>query len=113
MIKALRHILALFPLTLPFQLSTPHGILCHLSDTALCELEEAPCVGTCLVTAIPSDQEERGQDGQCHRPADTLGLLGHVHLPEGPPAFQCLHRTFPPQRHAYILRIAPALASVR
>src|SRR5262249_45710119 len=90
----LRHILALFHLTLPVQLSTPHNILCHLSDTALFELEEAPCVGTCLITAIQADQEEIGQDGQCHRASDTLSLLGHLPLPQMQPAFEFLKQHF-------------------
>src|SRR6266446_6026464 len=39
--KALRHMLELFQLLLPFPLSTLYGILCHLPDKALFELEEA------------------------------------------------------------------------
>jgi hypothetical protein len=46
--QALRYIPELFQLTLPFQLSTPYGLLCHLPDKALFELEEAPGLRACL-----------------------------------------------------------------
>ena len=110
---ALRHFLELFHLTLPFQLSTPHGVLCHLSDKALFELEEAPFVGICLLTAIQSDQEEIGQDGRTTERLTRSASLVTCICPRCNPLLSSFIMTSTPQRHAYMLRIAPALASVR
>ena len=90
--KTLRHILELFQLTLPFQLSTPHCILCHLPDKALFESEEAPVFGACLVTAIQPDEQEIGQNGQCNRASHPLALLRDLHLHQVQPAFEFLKR---------------------
>ena len=111
--SVLRHVLELFELTLPFQLSSRHRFLCNLSNKALFELEEAPFFGQRLVTAIQSHQEEIGQHGQRHRVAHVLGFLGHLRLAQVQPAFELLNRYLYPQRLAYILRMVPALASVR
>jgi hypothetical protein len=103
----LRHLLDVFRLTLPLQLRTPHGLLCHLSDQALVELEKAPFVGICLLTALQSDQEAIGQDGQDHRAPNTLGFRGHLPLSQMPPAFECLQQDFhlpdimPPKREVF------------
>jgi len=111
--RALRHAIELFKLMLPFQLSTGLGLLCNLPDEALFELEEAPFFGERLVTAIHSHQEEIGQHGQRHRVAHVLGFLGHLRLAQVQPPFELLNRYLYPQRLAYILRMVPALASVR
>ena len=98
--RALRPILALSELTLPFPLSTPHGILGHLPEKALFALQEAPCMGVCLVTTIQADQQERGQNGQDSRASHARARLGHLPLPQGQPALQCFsrHLNAPPPR---------------
>lgn len=92
--QALRRIPALFPLTLPFQLSTPYGLLCHLPDKALFELAEVACLRACLVLSIQADKQTRGQHGQCDRALHALALLGHLPLPQVQPAFEFLTHHF-------------------
>src|SRR5438093_5380339 len=67
MMKASRHIFELLPLTLPFQLSMLHGILCHLPDKAFFELEEAPCLAC---RPRPVHTSEQAED----RPKRTVRL---------------------------------------
>lgn len=88
MMKASRHMLEVLPITLPFQLSTLHGILCHLPDKALFKFQEAPFFAERCVTSRQADQDERGQHRQPHQASCTPSLLGHLHLPQVQPALQ-------------------------
>src|SRR5947208_16952527 len=92
MVKTSRHLFELFPLTLPFQLSTPHCVLRHLPNKAFFELEEAPSLREHLVTSIQADQQEIGQHRQGYRAAHAFGLLGYLHLPQMETALQLLYR---------------------
>src|SRR5712691_6382422 len=98
--KALRHILELFQLTLPFQLSTPHSLLCHLPNEAFFELEETPGLRHCLFPPIQTDQEEIGQDRQRDRARHPLFVVRHLHLAEVQSALEFLYGDFhtPPPR---------------
>src|SRR3989442_7038509 len=100
MMKALRHILELFQLTLPFPLSTPYGILCHLPEKAFFELEEAPVFCECLVMSIQADQQDRGENGQRNRASHALTLLGDLHLPQVHPLLSSFIVTSMPHLHA-------------
>src|SRR5207237_547437 len=93
---ALRHVLELLKLTLPFPLSMPHGLVCHLPDEAFFELEEAPSFRDCLFTSIQADQQEIGQHRQGYRAAHAFGLLGYLHLPQMETALQLLYRQLHP-----------------
>jgi hypothetical protein len=107
MTKALRHILELFQLTLPFPLSTLHGILCHLPDKALFELEEAPVFHNSLVRAIQTDQQELGQNGQRDRACHALLVVRHLYPAQVQIALQLLDAQLhlpdimPPQVEAF------------
>ena len=111
--RALCHTLELLELTLPFPLSTRHRLLGDLPDKVRCQLKEAPGFAERFVTALQAHEEERGQDGQGSRASDTCSGLRHVPLPQCKPLFNAFMVTFTPQRHASMLSIAPALASVR
>ena len=84
MMKASRHILELFPLTLPFPLSTLHCLLCHLSDKAFFELAEAPLLREHFITSIQAGEQERGQNGQCYRAPHSQA--GYAPRRDGRPA---------------------------
>src|SRR5437899_2606263 len=88
---ALRHVLALLKLTLPFPLSMPHGLVCHFPDEAFFELEEAPSLGGCLFPPIQADQEEIGQDRQRDRARHPLFVVRHLHLAQVQPALEFLY----------------------
>jgi hypothetical protein len=88
MMRTLRHILELLQLTLPFPLRTGDRLLCDLSDKALFELKEAPCLGAHLVTSLQANQQEIGQNGQRDGAFHPLALFGHLHLPQ-------VHRVLP------------------
>ena len=90
--KALRRMLALVKLMLPFSLSTPYYFLGKLLDKTLFEFKEAPVFGACLIMAIQADQQKRSQNGQCDRASHTLSLLGHLYLTQVQPSFQLLYR---------------------
>jgi len=88
---ALRHVLELLKLTLPFPLSMPHGLVCHFPDEAFFELEEAPSLGGCLFPPIQADQEEIGQDRQRDRARHPLFVVRHLHLAQVQPALEVLY----------------------
>src|SRR3712207_9061662 len=92
--KRSRHVFELFPLTLPLQLSTPHGVLRHLPKEAFFEFEEAPFLRERLVTSIQAEQQEIGQHRQSDRAAHAFGLLGAWHLPQMEAALELLSRQF-------------------
>src|SRR3954468_10466627 len=100
MMKALRHILELFQLMLPFPLSTLHGILCYLPDKVLFELEEAPVLHHCFVSTIQTDQQEIRQNGQRNRACHALLVVRHLHPAQVQTALQLLYGEFhsPPSR---------------
>ena len=99
--KVLRHILELFPLTLPFQLSTPHSLLGHLPNEAFLELEETPCLAS---MPLPAHTDGPGGDRprQTKRPSvsDPLVIVRHLHLADVQPALEFLYGDFhtPPPR---------------
>ena len=110
---ALHHLLELLKLTLPFPLSTLHGLLGPFPDEAFVEFEEAPGLCGALCPPLQADQEERGQDRQRARACSPLFVVRALPLAQGQPALACLYGARAPQRQASILRIAPACASMR
>src|SRR5215813_10802708 len=100
--KALRHILELSQLSLPFPLSTLYGILGHLPDQALFQLEETPVFHHSLVSAIQADQQEIRQNGQCDRACYALLGVGHLHSAQVQTALQLFYGEFhPPPSRVY------------
>src|SRR5205809_3630317 len=89
--RALRHMLELSELALPFALSPPYSLLGDLPHKAFFELEEAPCLRGCLFPPIQSDQEEIGQDRQSDRARHPLFVVRHLHLAQVQPALEVLY----------------------
>jgi hypothetical protein len=89
--RALRHLLAVSQLMLPFQPRKPCGLLSALLHKVFFELAEASYLRSCLLLPIQLGPEERGQDRQSDRARYPRFIVRYLHLAQGQPTFECFN----------------------